>query len=191
MTVTGLVPAPSPSSSALSSYAKDGVHKPKDRDAADGVDGEQARPQRVGDRGDKRHVDDERDGGDDRRWGRARRPSKSPMAVRTRPPTKNCQPASKTPSCSREKMPIRQVERAPATVEARIKPSPSSLKPKVPSAPERLTSATPAKPSAQPSTLAVLSFSVRNARAAKRIARKLALASMMELDMALARERPR
>ena len=39
--------------------------------------------------------------------------------------------------------------------------------------------------------MAVLSFSVRNARAAKRIARKLALASMMELDMALARESPR
>ena len=118
-------------------------------------------------------------------------PIKKPMAVRTRPPTKNCHPASKTPSCSREKMPIRQVERAPATVEARIKPSPSSVKPKVPSAPERLTSATPAKPSTQPSTLAASSFSVRNARAAKRIARKLALASMMELDMALARESPR
>jgi len=39
--------------------------------------------------------------------------------------------------------------------------------------------------------LAASSFSVRNARAAKRMARKLALASMMELDMALARERPR
>ena len=87
-------------------------------------------------------------------------PIKNPMAVRTTPPTKNCHPASKTPSCSREKMPIRQVDRAPATVEAKIKPSPSSVKPKVPSAPERLTSATPAKPSAQPSTLAVLSFSV-------------------------------
>lgn len=47
-------------------HAKDRVHKPKDRDAADGVDGKQARPQRVGDRGDKRHVDDERDGRDDR-----------------------------------------------------------------------------------------------------------------------------
>ena len=92
--------------------------------------------------------------------GESAPPIKKPMAVRTRPPTKNCHPASKTPSCSREKMPIRQVERAPATVEARIKPSPSSLKPKVSSAPERLTSATPAKPSAQPSTLAVLSFSV-------------------------------
>lgn len=41
------------------------------------------------------------------------------------------------------------------------------------------------------STLAASSFSVRNARAAKRMARKLALASMMELDMALARESPR
>ena len=50
-------------------HTKDGVHKPKDRDAADGVDGKQARPQRVGDRGDKRHVDDEHDGGDNRRGG--------------------------------------------------------------------------------------------------------------------------
>ena len=50
-------------------YAKDRVHKAKDRNAADGVDGEQARPQRVGDRGDKRHVDDERDGGGNRRGG--------------------------------------------------------------------------------------------------------------------------
>ena len=50
-------------------YAKDRVHKSKDRDAADGVDGKQARPQRVGDRGDKRHVDDEHDGGDNRCGG--------------------------------------------------------------------------------------------------------------------------
>ena len=123
--------------------------------------------------------------------GESTPPIKNPTAVRTRPPTKNCQPASKTPSCSREKMPMRQVDRAPATVEAKIKPSPLSVKPRVPFAPERLTSATPAKPSTQPSTLATSSFSVRNARAAKRMARKLALASMMELDMALARESPR
>ena len=46
-------------------HAKDRVHKAKDRHAADGVDGEQAGPQRVRDGGDKRHVDDERDGGGD------------------------------------------------------------------------------------------------------------------------------
>lgn len=40
ITVTGLVPAPSPSSSALNSTPRR-VHKPKDRDAADGVDGKQ------------------------------------------------------------------------------------------------------------------------------------------------------
>ena len=54
--------------------------------------------------------------------GESTPPIRKPIAVRTRPPTKNCQPASNTPSCSREKIPIRQVERAPATVEARIKP---------------------------------------------------------------------
>lgn len=65
MTVTGLVPAPSPSSSALNSTPKTGFIKPKTDTRLTGLTASQAGPQRVGDRGDKRHVDDERDGGGD------------------------------------------------------------------------------------------------------------------------------
>ena len=85
---------------------------------------------------------------------------------------------------------MRQVDIAPAQVEMRMNPSPSrrmaGLKPPL----VRLMSTTPAKPSTQPSTLRPVRCSEWNSSAAKRMAMKLALPSMMELVTPDALESP-
>ena len=83
--------------------------------------------------------------------------------------------------CDLEKRWMRQVDIAPAQVEMRMNPSPSRRMAGLKPALVRLMSTTPAKPSTQPSTLRPVRRSERNSSAAKRMAMKLALPSMMEL----------
>ena len=70
-----------------------------------------------------------------------------------------------------------------------MSPSPSKAKCTLP-LPPRFTATTPASPTAHPRSLRPVSRSWRKSRAEKRIAKKLKLASMIELVMPAALERP-